>query len=149
MAMPCPNQLWHNHKSPGPNSGIWEQTARASNLIQPHIYFSCYSQKNSSTFLLQFPNRIRDGTVSVSRTRCKWKHKWPLGEGRAVAWPGCSLCTVFNSFPALGSHCPTVIFPGPFEMLDGGFSLLFLVVQGVTADASQLPSPTSPTRTGV
>lgn len=119
MAMPCPNQLWHNQKSPGANFGSWGQTARASNLIRPCIYFLCFSSKGSSTFLLQLPTIIRYGTVSVSRTRYKGRYKWPLGEGRAVAQPVCSLCPAFNSFLTLGSHCPTVIVPGPLEVLNG------------------------------
>lgn len=149
MAMPCPNQLWHNQKSPGTNSGIWGQTARASNLTQPHIYYSCYSQKNSSTVLLQLPTIIRDRSVSVGRTR--YKEQVPLGEGRPVAWPGCSLCPAFNfpSFQPLDLTVPLWPSQGPWRCWMGLFSLLFLVVQGVTADASQLPSPTSPTRTGV
>lgn len=66
-------------------------------------------------------------------------------------WHGLAAVSVRHLTPFQPSDLTVPLWSsqGPWRCWMGLFSLLFLVVQGVTADASQLPSPTGPTRTGV
>lgn len=40
------------------------------------------------------------------------------GKSCGLAWLQPLSSIQLLSFPALGSHCPTVVIPGPLEMLD-------------------------------
>lgn len=137
---------------------LWDaETNCKSQLFHPAMcLFSCLLFLGAAqAFLFQLPTVIRaetkPGPVLVPGTWDLESCKWLLGEGRAVAWPGCSFLMAFNSSSSHPSDLAALpqSSQGPWRCRFGHFSLLFLVFRVVTADALRLCSPTSRTRNGM